>query len=214
MKLLSLSLALSFLSFSAHGVGASKQEDGTAAIKTADGYLLVWNEPEIHFTISIQGKEVKAMNSTEHVFFSVDGMAFQVQCVAVGQFLKEAEKQGLNELQILAAHQDWESKFIESSLLGKKLEVQSTPQKLPDGSEALLWRFKMPEGISTEVKAQMYLTMVRAGHVILLNGSVPENTDESAVQKLLMNSAATLKLSRTRINVRDLSESIRKGSLQ
>jgi hypothetical protein len=212
MKLVSLFLVLSFLSFSVHG--ASQEEDGPVAIKTQDGYLLVWNAPDIHFMLSVKGKEVKAMNSTEYVFFNVDGMAFQVQSVAVGKFLGETDKQTSSDLQILTAHRDWESQFIENELLRKKLDVQSTSLKLTDGSQALLWRFNMPEGISTEVKSQMYLAMVRSGHVILLNGSVPKNAEESAVQKFLVDSGATLKLSPSRINVRDLAESIRKGTVQ
>src|SRR5882724_6688853 len=48
-------------------------------IKTGDGYLLVWNRPDLHFTLLIKGKDIKPLNDPEHVFFNVDGMVFQVQ---------------------------------------------------------------------------------------------------------------------------------------
>jgi hypothetical protein len=193
-------------------VSASQQENGVNAIKTADGFVLVWNQPDIHFTLGVKGKDVRPLNSTEHVFFNVDGVVFQVQSVAIGEFMKDAQKKRPDDRSVLMAHRDWESRFIEGSLLGKKLDVKTVPRKLGDGSEALLWKFEMPEGVSSGAKEQIYLTVVRGDQVILLNGVIEGDVTEDAVEKFLLDTVTTLRVSPKPINLRELQESIRKGS--
>jgi hypothetical protein len=198
-------------------VSARQQEDGINAIKTADGFVLVWNQSDIHFTLAVKGKDVRPLNSTEHVFFNVDGVAFQVQAVAISEFMKGSRKKKPDNRSILEAHRDWESQFIESSLLGKKLSVQTALHKLSDGSDALLWKFDMPEmpqGMNSSAKEQIYLTVVSGDHVILLNGAVEGEVAESAVQKFLLDTIATLKVSPKPTNLRELQETIRKGNSQ
>jgi hypothetical protein len=196
-------------------VHAIQQEGGVAAIKTADGFLLVWNKPDVHFTLAIKGKDVRPLNSTERVFFNVDGIVVQVQSVAISEFMKDATKQKPDDRSVLMAHRDWESQFLQSSLLGKKINVQTVPQKLDDGKEALLWKFdmpEMPEGVHTTAKEQVYLTMVSGHHVILLNAAVEGNTAESLVQRFLMNTIATLRVSSKPIDAQELQKSIRAGN--
>lgn len=191
-------------------VRASQQENGIAALKTADGFLLIWNQPDIHFTIEIKGKEIRPMNSTEHVFFNVDGMVVQVQSAAISEFIKDNKKPKPDEKSILTAHLDWETQFIESGL-GKTISVQLTPQKLSDGSEALYWKFDMPEGLNAEAKKQLFVTRVSNNHVLVLNGVVTKTVEEERVRKFLTDTISTLKISSNPINVQELQEAIRKG---
>jgi hypothetical protein len=196
---------------------ATQQENGINAIKTADGFVLVWNQPDIHFTLGVKGKDVRPLNSTEHVFFNVDGVVFQVQSVAISEFVKDAQKKKLNDMSILLAHRDWEWQFIESTLLGKKLNVQTVPQKLSNAGEGLLWKFEMPampKVANSSAKEQIYLTVVSGDHVILLNSVVEGAISESAAQKFLLDTISTLKVSSKPINLQDLQESIRKGNVQ
>ena len=175
---------------------ATPQENGINAIKTADGFVLVWNRPDIHFTLAVKGKDVRPLNSTEHVFFNVDGIVFQVQSVAVSEFVKDAQKKKLNDMSILLAHRDWESQFIESTLLGKKLNVQTVSQKLSNVGEALLWKFEMPalpEVENVSAKEQIYLTVVSGDHVILLNSVAEGAISASTAQKFLLDTISTLR---------------------
>ena len=175
---------------------ASHQENGINAIKTADGFVLVWNQPDIHFTLGIKGKDVRPLNSTEHVFFNVDGVVFQVQSVAISEFMKDAQKKKLDDMSILSAHRDWESQFIESTLLGKRLKVQTVPQKLNNAGVALLWKFEMPvmpEVANSTAKEQIYLSVVSGNHVILLNSAVEGVISESTAQKFLLDTRLIIK---------------------
>lgn len=189
------------------------QEEDVVAIKTADGFLLVWNTPGIHFTLPVRGKDVRAVNSSEHVFFNVDGVMFQVQTVAISNFMKAGAADRPDAKAILLAHRDWESDFIQTNLLGTKVNVQTSPQKLKNGSAALLWKFDSPkvvQGEESKVKQQMYLTTVMGEHVILLNAGVEGTATEGAVQQLLIDALESLKVSSTTIDVKELQESIRK----
>ena len=190
---------------------AASQEQGISAIKTGDGILLVWNQPNDFFTLEVKGTDIRPLGS-ERVFFEVDGVVFQVQSAAVSQFLKSGTE-GRSAQSVLDAHRDWEAAHIEG-LLGKKLKVASSPLKLKGGGEALLWKFDMPEGLNGEAKQQMFVTVLNGENVLLLNGVVSEKVREAAVEQFLVATAGTLKRSPKPIDLRELQEAIRKGKPQ
>jgi hypothetical protein len=189
---------------------ASQADDGLATIKTSDGVLFVWNLEELHFSLAIKGKDIKPQGDSEHIFFSVDGRVLQIQAAAIKQFAPDAKEKKLDERPILAAHRDWESKFIEE-LLHSKLRVQTFNVKLSNGSAASLWQFDMPEGMNADTQKQLYLTVVQGDFVVLLNSEVSATNSEEEGRKFLLDTMATLKTSPTPIDVKQLSESIRKG---
>ena len=196
------------LLISTWSVPANPQADGNgvAAIKTGDGYLVVWNRPDLHFTLGLNGKDVRPMTGpgTGSVAFNVDGVVFQIQSVAISEFAKNARKQKLSDQAILIAHRDWESQYLEQTA-ATKLNVTTAPQQLSNGSQALLWKYDKPKTRGSE---QMYLTTVSGNNVVILNGVVAGKTPESAVQRLLLDTIATLRVSSRPIDVMKLRESI------
>jgi hypothetical protein len=189
---------------------SAQDESPVSAIKTDDGYLLVWNQPDLHFTVLLKGKNVQPLGDTEHVFLNVDGMVVQVQLASIKQFAPDAKARRLDEKGILTAHRDWESKYLEG-LLSSKLKLQSYNAKLSTGGDASLWQFDMPEGMNAEARKQLYLTTVRGDYVVLLNATATTSIPEETARKFLLDTMATLKISPTPIDVKKLSESIRKG---
>jgi hypothetical protein len=188
-----------------------QQGDGWVAIKTAEGVLFVWNRPDIHFTIAIKGAEIKPLDDSEHIFFTVDGKVFQIQLASISQFAADAKAKKLDDKSLLAAHRDWESKYLEDQL-GSKLQVQSSSAKLSSGADALLWQFEMPEGMNSDARKQIYLTVVSKDYVLLLNSVATATISDQMAQKFLLDTIATLKISDAPIDVKQLSESIRKES--
>jgi hypothetical protein len=140
----------------------------------------------------------------------VDGKVLQIQLAAVRDFAPEAKEKKLDDNSILAAHRDWESKFIEE-LLHSKLQVQNFNAKLSGGSSASLWQFDMPEGMNKEAKKQLYLTVVSKDYILLLNSPATGEVSEQELRKFLLDTIATLKIYPTPLDVKALSESIRKG---
>ena len=198
---------LTFISTASVSAITQTDGNGTAAIKTNDGFVIVWNQADIHFTLALKGKDVRPMGSpgTGSVAFNVDGVVFQLQTVAISEFLKNVKKQKLSDQAILIAHLDWETQYLEQTA-GTKLNVTTAPQQLSSGSQALIWKYDRPKTRGSE---QMYLTMVSGSSVVILNGVVSERNPASAVQQLLLNTISTLKVSARPIDVMKLRESIR-----
>ena len=130
---------------------------------------------------------------------------FQLQTVAISEFLKNVKKQKLSDQAILIAHRDWETQYLEQTA-GTKLNVTTAPQQLGNGSQALIWKYDRPKTRGSE---QMYLTVVSGGNVVILNGVVSERNTASAVQQLLLDTISTLRVSPRPIDVMKLRESIR-----
>ena len=187
-----------------------QQEDGWAAIKTDEGLLFVWNLNGLYFTLAIKGKEVKPINDPDHIFFNVDGRILQIQLASIKDFAPDAKQKKLDDKLILAAHRDWEANFIEG-LLKSKLRVQTFNAKLSNGGAALMWQYDMPEGMNAEWKKQLYVTAVKKDHVLMLNSTATAAISDADGRKFLMDTIATFKPSTTPIDVKQLSESIRKG---
>ena len=192
-------------------VASFQQEDSLATLKTNEGVLFVWNLDDLHFSLAIKGREISPQSDPDHIFFSVDGRVLQIQAAAIKEFAPDAKERKLDDRAILAAHRDWEAKFIEG-LLRSKLRLQTFNVKLSNGAEALLWQFDMPEGTNADTFKQLYLTVVRGNFVVLINSEVTATNSEEDGRKFLLETMATLKSSPTPIDVKALGESIQKGN--
>ncbi|MDQ1639457.1 MAG: hypothetical protein QOF62_2796 [Pyrinomonadaceae bacterium] len=185
-------------------------EDGWALIKTDDGVLFVWNVHELHFTVSIKGKDVKQVADPDHIFLTVDGKMLQIQAAEIREFAPDAKEKKLDDKAVLAAHREWESKYLEG-LLKSKLTLKSFNVNMSALGPASLWAFDMPEGMNAEVKTQLYVTVLRGDYVVMLNCEATTTTSEVEVRKFLLDTMATLKTSAEPIDVQKLSQSIRAG---
>ena len=200
-------------SLAAHPLGdvSLQQEDGWVAIKTDEGILFVWNVRGLYFSLSIKGKEIKPLEDPDHIFFSIDSRVLQIQTAAIKNFAPDAKEKKLDDKAILAAHRDWEAKYIEG-LLHSKLAVRTFNTKLSNGSNALMWQFDMPQGMNAESQKQLYLTLVAKDYVLMLNSEATATMSDAGGRKFLLDTIATLKISPTPIDVKKLSESISAGS--
>jgi hypothetical protein len=186
--------------------------DGWTTIPTADGVLFVWNVRGLYFSLGIKGTEIKPLDDPEHIFLKVDGRVLQIQVAAIKNFAPDAKEKKLDDKLILAAHRDWESKYIEE-LIHSKLTVRTFNAKLSNGSDASMWQFDMPAGMSAGgAQKQLYLTLVAKDYVLMLNSEATATVSDADGRKFLLDTIATLKFSPTPIDVKKLSESISVGS--
>ncbi len=199
-RLIKLVLALLFATILCTNVPAQEKEDfRSGAIKTSCGYMLVWNAPGNYYTLQVSGKDVR-QTSTEQIQFNVDGIFLQVVTPTVKSFLKDA--QNLDAKAILAAHRDWEANYLEGEY-GEKLKVESFPQKLANGQEALLWQFALPASAGGNVLKQTYLAVLKGDHVVMFGSIVTKEITEKASHRLLLLTAMGLRASE---NPTDLSK--------
>ncbi len=189
-----------------------QEHDGWTTLKTDTGILFVWNRKDLSFTLLVRGNEIRPMDTSDNIFFSVDGLPFQIQSLPISNFAPDARKNKLDNKAIMFAHREWEARFIAEELLHHKLTVQTAVVRLTNGSEALIWQFDVPKEVGGDARKQLYVTVVSKDYVILLNSVVNDNSSEETVRKFLVDTMTTLKVSDSRIDVKKLQESIRKGS--
>jgi len=188
----------------------SQQTDVWALIKTDDGMLFVWNFNELHLTLGVKGKEIKQVDVPDRIFLAVDGKTLQIQTAEIRVFAPDAREKKPADKALLAAHREWESKYI-GELLKSKLTLKSFSVNMSALGPASLWEFDMPEGMNAEVKTEVYVTVVRGDYVLMLNCEATTTTPEAEVRKFLLDTIATLKTSSEPIDVQKVSESIRAG---
>lgn len=187
-----------------------ESESSKQAVYTGSGWLIVWNQPGIHFTLELNGKDVRPMDSqsTGSIAFNANGVVVQVQSVAISDFLDNADNRKSGDQSILEAHQSWEVQYIEKTV-GEKVNFTSAPQRLDNGTQALLWATHPSKtGLFQE---QMYLTVISGSYVVILSGIVDENATEKSVQEVLLDAMSSLKMSSGPIDVKKLQESFRSG---
>lgn len=201
-----LAVAFACIMFGAHLARA--QDTGIFGITTQSGMLLIWNQPEDHFTVEIPGKQIAKLPGTDHFFFSVDGVVVQVGTAGVEQFAPTSS--GTDAQSVLVAHRDWEVAYIREAL-GASFDVTSESVDLGAVGKGLLWSYAMPRGVKTEVKRQLYLTVFAGDGVILFNGAVTAEADERRVRELLVAIASSLRVSPTPIDVEKLQQQLKDG---
>lgn len=179
-----------------------KEDLRSGAIKTSCGYLLVWNETGNYYTLQVTGADVR-QTSTEQIQFSVDGAFLQVVTPEIKNFLKDRQK--LDTKAILTAHRDWEANFLNEQYK-EKVKVESFPQKLANGEEALLWQIDVPKSAKSNVKKQTYLTLVKGERIFMLGSIVTDNFSEKASHRLLLLTALGLKTSDKPTNLAKIQE--------
>lgn len=202
-------LAAAFLELFLTGASAQGGDYRSVAIRTRTGYIWVNNEPDNWYTLAIPADSVTRTSTTRKVF-SVDGLLLQIVTTRTSTFLGERAKEMPDDKTILEAHRDWEAKDSEESYK-TKLTVEASWQKLTNGKDALLWKFKVPPSAGAGLKKEIYLTVVKGDSVLMLGGIVTDEIREDATTRLLVTTASSLKTSDKPIELNQLKESIRKG---
>jgi hypothetical protein len=119
----SIYISLSLVLFLFSTAAAQTSEEPSGLIKTADGILVVSNEPGNLYTMEIRGKTIAPV--PDHaLWFTVDGNFFQIVTATKAHFLIGQSYKGLIENELLTANQKCESDYI-AQTLNRKLNVRS-----------------------------------------------------------------------------------------
>jgi hypothetical protein len=196
------------LFFSGLSVAAVQQIDKVTSVETDYGVLLAWNQPDIHFTIEVKGKDVNASNSTVHANVYADAFIIRVQVIAISEFIENADRQKLSDQAILESLRDWMAQDIEHKS-GEKPKVESASQKLSNGGSALMSQYSLIDKVKY---TETFLTFVRGDKVLTMIGSGPPERPQSDVRKFLIDTVAIMKFSDEPIDVKKPSESIKKSN--
>lgn len=200
---------VSILILSVIAVSAQDGEQ-SGVIKTANGVLVVWNEPGNIYTMEIKGQSINPI--PDHtLWFEVDGKFFQIVTALKSQFLKDSRNKNLDEKAILNEHQTWESDYI-AETLGAKLKINSSWVKLLNGMTALSWNYDMPQVDPKQTaRKQLYLTVLKGDRVLVVNTIVEKDGEEKGLQQFLVDTMSTLKPNDKPLSLQKASENIKNG---
>ena len=172
-----------------------------AIAQTATGVHLAWNEPGAHFTLEIPGKTFRLFTADGRRLIAADSFLVQVGTVAVTQFQPRADGKSTAR-SILAAHRDWEAKFLGAG------KLQSIDVDLGSASKGLVWGFDTKPAAAANrdskvdpTTAQLYVTWLNGDHVVVLNSAVNSHTPQDRVRAMLVGVAGTFQASREAIDV-------------
>lgn len=175
-------------------VSRAQNENIRGIVQTANGVLVVWNEPGNNFTLEAKGSNFENIPN-QNVAFMLGGKFLQVVTASTNEILADSQgqqKPGDNE--ILIAHQVWETKYIKDET-GMKPKINSEFLKLSNGKTALLWSYRMSDKPGEKVERQVFLTVVKGEQVLVLNGKITPATTEPAVRAFLLDTLQTLRTS-------------------
>ncbi|MEM8907193.1 MAG: toxin-antitoxin system YwqK family antitoxin, partial [Bacteroidota bacterium] len=107
-------------------------------VRTAEGFVQVFNEKESFFSVAVNGAEVIPQSSPEDIIYVIDGQFLQMFNTAVHRFSPESPKV-ISEEALLKKFVDYEVRYIEEQTEAK-IDIQSEIGQTQSG--------KMPIDIS------------------------------------------------------------------
>ena len=174
------------------------------AVKSPEGLLIVWNEPDNNFTLFVRATRVQQIPN-KNLAFLLDDKYLQIVSALKTNFLTDSQKkQTLDDRSILSAHLEWESNYL-SEGLGEKLKIESEELKLTSGKSALLWSFVPPKSSGT-VKKHFLLAVANRQPVVVLNGASTESVSEQTVRTFLLDTMSTLLLTEKPLSQADAAK--------
>ncbi len=174
-------------------------------IGTAKGVLMAYNFPASHFTIRIEGENVKPAQQ-RYVFF-VDNRVIQLVAADMKGISGLADCK--NRADSLMAHTKFELAYLEN-VLSKKLSLAGHEIISKDSNTFLFWHFNLPAEMNSQLECQLYLTTVVGDKLLMLKTAATKNDQVPEFQNWLTRFAFTLQVYEQLIDIEKLIEEIKK----
>jgi hypothetical protein len=177
-----------------------------ASIKTADGYLHVFNGSPQSFTLEISGKSVEAQQAAGNPAFTIDGNLVQVLVVPRSNFDRDRK---VKDDEILTAHQHWELDYLKKEVFEGELTASIESISLGE-RPALFWSFVRTK-YRVEFDRDSFLTTRFADGIVGLSSPLKIGEDLKSGRDRLSKILKTARFAEKPFDIRKLADSIRKG---
>jgi hypothetical protein len=194
--------------------------EGVFTIVSGCGFRLLVNDGDAHFTIDLDGSVTLAEQQGDAMYLAVDDLLVQVVHVSHAQLGAAGErKQGLD---LLRAHEAWESAYL-AGALHTKVEPREVQLESKGGGEragqltgqltGIVWWFPLPDRAGADGVAihrlWAYATVVVGDHVVGLSARAEGGLEPVDVMSRLARWVATIAPSATPLSPRAVSEALR-----
>ncbi len=185
----------------------------SAAIKTKQGYLQVFNEKESFFTIHLNQGWVRSRKSRE-ITYVIDDFVLQLYDVPVSGFYKGTD---FSSEDILNAHMAAEKAIIEKN---EKTTINPESKFETDkkGNTYVIWSFDSPSGAketrpsSKTVVKEHYASVVCGKRVLMLYVPQTKANNESEIKKTLKALVNEIRTESERIDLNQRRMEIRENA--
>ena len=158
------------------------------AVKSDHGAVIYHNEPGNKFAFEIPGKEIKGGLTPMNTFrFAVDGQIINIRFAKVEDI--SGAKKTTNPVEILQAHQKWETDF-QSKISGGNLPLEAGGIEVVtvQSSEKLaanFWVITSPEADKSGNDRQCFLATVVGNKILVLSAPLKQNEDKQILHSYL-----------------------------
>ena len=177
-----------------------------ASIKTATGYLHVYNGTPQSFTLEVVGKTVEPREVAGNPAFMIDGELVQVLMVPRSNFDPDRKAK---DTDILKAHQTWELDYMKKEIFLSDLKAELEPTTIGD-RPALFWSFVRTK-YKDEFDRDSFMTIQFADGVVGLSTPIKVGDGLRVGRDRLTRILKTARLSDKPFDIQKLADSIRKG---
>jgi hypothetical protein len=178
------------------------------SIKTADGYLHVYNGKDASFTIEIRGKDIKPQQVAGNPAFAVDGALVQLLVVKREHFDPGKKAVGTD---IMTKHREWELDYLKE-VFDSVPKATSKSVKLA-GRDHLIWGFTRPKH-AIEFDRDHFITTVVGDDIVGLSSPVTIGHNIDVYEKRFAEIMTSMRISKEPFDVQKLADDIRKGARQ
>lgn len=190
-----LTLLLLGLSFISRGQSGKAAIDNKSVIETKEGGILIFNnfnKLDLYFYMDFKGGHV---NTTERAnLFEVGGTTLQVLALDKNKYKKDSD------VRTLENHAKSELDYI-GNYLKVNLNSKSEIIKLTDNLSGLLWYYEMPESVSKEVKAQLFISFIYKDFIVGVNTAQFSDQTFEQIKTFLKQITANTTFSNERITL-------------
>lgn len=172
---------------------------------TRNGVMVVYNFPNSHFTIRVEGKDVRPMQRP--FVFLIDNRALQLVLVNTADITGLAACKTIADS--LKAHRAYEVGYLEGVVKTKITVAEDEFIDHPSGP-MLFWRFSLPDAMNAQLPHQLFVTFIVGDKLLAISspGSKTDSLDE--IKSWLVRFAATRIVYPGPIDIDKLTELIKK----
>lgn len=210
MKKLYLKLLLIFFIGNFVSMNAQEKQDGVfSMLRSKDGVILIYNSGKNTFSIDIQCKDIKEIDSQEMIFL-IDGKVLQFTPLPIVAFYPGTKV--ITDLEILEKHLNYEAEYSKY-INGMNIRINQKKIKLKNGTTSFQWNYRMPKDpkdtASNTVRKQFFVNYKLDDAVLLLSSVATLKDNDKKIQSFLIKMLNNITVYPQEIDVEALSQKLK-----
>ncbi len=185
--------------------------DGIGSVYSHCGLLLVVNKGTSHFTVELDGSDIKVLPVDKTNYWLIDGILTEANIIDKNQIGPDAAK--LTGEDLLLRHMHWESEFIAKQNGWPYTAPGRIKIKLSSNRPAIGWITDTAGKLTIlgeKIGKMVFVTTVVEDKIFLITSPVPVDSDHMSVFRYIANSLDTIKINSEALDITTIANRIKK----